>query len=320
MTETDFYSHLYQIASQLNREFSLHAVLRSALEKTVQLLHLKTGWIWLTQENAKSVYLAASYNLPPALSKHPERLSGYCYCIQKYFADDLEKASNISEITCTRLKDLKSGTLDLMFHATIPISINNQKIGLLNLLSEKSQQLSSKQLSILNFISELIATAVHRSRTRTSYTDTHNSTDNLKSILERILMPKVNELAKQLHRAKHYVSKQDFDHTQNSLEASLHETQAIQQQLALILEATEENLDQESTGHEFQYPFSPLTNRELEVLALVKKGNTNKQIADYLFISERTVKFHMTSLLAKLQAKTRTEAVDLAIKRGLIGI
>ena len=55
-----------------------------------------------------------------------------------------------------------------------------------------------------------------------------------------------------------------------------------------------------------------------EVLVLVKKGMTNKQIADQLFISERTVKYHISSILSKLFAQTRTEAVETAIQRGLL--
>lgn len=319
MTEKDFYSHLYQIASQLNREFSLHAVLRSALEKTVQLLQLKTGWIWLAQEDIKSVYLAASYNLPPALCNHPERLSGYCYCIKKYLSDDMDEASNVSEIKCTRLQDLKSGTLDLMYHASIPISIDKQKIGLLNLLSEKSQQLTDQQLAILNLIAELIATAVHRSRVQ----NINHKQDNdqpIKQVLERVLQPKLQELETQLLRSKTYTNKQDQQHALNSIEAALLETTNMKQQLSLIIDESDTALNQKENSKAFQYPYSPLTNRELEVLGLVKKGYTNKQIADYLFITERTIKFHISSLLSKLQAKTRTEAVDVATQRGLIGI
>ena len=44
----------------------------------------------------------------------------------------------------------------------------------------------------------------------------------------------------------------------------------------------------------FHYPWLHLTARELEVLGLVKKGYTNRQIAAHLFISERTIKFHMS--------------------------
>ncbi len=61
-----------------------------------------------------------------------------------------------------------------------------------------------------------------------------------------------------------------------------------------------------------------MTPRELEVLGLLSKGITNKEIAKILFISERTVKFHTSSIFTKLNAESRTEAVTIAAKKGLI--
>jgi DNA-binding NarL/FixJ family response regulator len=61
-----------------------------------------------------------------------------------------------------------------------------------------------------------------------------------------------------------------------------------------------------------------LTPRELEVLGLISEGLQNSEIAGRLFVTERTVKFHVSSILAKLGADNRTEAVALAARRGLI--
>jgi NarL family two-component system response regulator YdfI len=63
---------------------------------------------------------------------------------------------------------------------------------------------------------------------------------------------------------------------------------------------------------------SPLTTRELEVLRMLADGAANKTIAWKLGIAENTVKFHVASILGKLNASTRTEAVTLGIRRGLI--
>jgi len=63
-----------------------------------------------------------------------------------------------------------------------------------------------------------------------------------------------------------------------------------------------------------------LSARELEVLALVARGQSNKEIADTLSISDKTVRNHVASCLVKLGATDRTGAVTTAIRRGLIRI
>lgn len=63
-----------------------------------------------------------------------------------------------------------------------------------------------------------------------------------------------------------------------------------------------------------------LSQRELEVLTLVARGLTNKEIAQRLFISDKTARNHVTSCLEKLHANDRTEAATTAIARGLIRI
>jgi two-component system, NarL family, response regulator DegU len=65
---------------------------------------------------------------------------------------------------------------------------------------------------------------------------------------------------------------------------------------------------------------SPLTPREMEILKYIGQGYLNKQIANELGISEQTIKNHVTSILRKLNANARTEAVVLALKQGLISI
>jgi len=61
-----------------------------------------------------------------------------------------------------------------------------------------------------------------------------------------------------------------------------------------------------------------LTPRELEVLRLVAEGLSNREMATRLFVTERTIKFHVSSLLNKLDAENRTDAVRIAVRRGLI--
>lgn len=65
-------------------------------------------------------------------------------------------------------------------------------------------------------------------------------------------------------------------------------------------------------------PRQRLTPREREVLALVAAGKSNKEIASALGIAERTAKFHVTAILAKLGAENRAQAVAIAAERHLI--
>jgi DNA-binding NarL/FixJ family response regulator len=63
---------------------------------------------------------------------------------------------------------------------------------------------------------------------------------------------------------------------------------------------------------------APLTHRERQILTYIADGNTNKQIANILNISEQTIKNHVSAILRKLNANDRAHAVVLAIRRGLI--
>jgi DNA-binding NarL/FixJ family response regulator len=72
----------------------------------------------------------------------------------------------------------------------------------------------------------------------------------------------------------------------------------------------------ESTGG----PVEEITPREMEVLKLLVQGKQNKEIAAELSITERTVKFHISSILGKLGAGNRTEAVTVALQKGLVDL
>jgi NarL family two-component system response regulator YdfI len=106
-------------------------------------------------------------------------------------------------------------------------------------------------------------------------------------------------------------------------EAVLSAIYAAHDRLVLLSTATAEALagvygDQ---SREFEAELSEqITSRETDVLRMLAEGRVNKDIAVRLGISEHTVKFHISSILDKLGASTRTEAVTLGIRRGLIPI
>ncbi len=302
---------LNAIAVELNGTTELNRALKVALEYTVELMNMHTGWIWLLHPGSNSVFLAASHQLPPAFTQHPERLSGWCYCIDKYLANNLESAANISEITCTRLKDLKEGTQGLRYHATIPLYDQGKKIGLLNLVSEASGQLSDRQLELLYAIGDMLSVTIGRTRLyeQSREVGIREERKRLARQIGQQLTHQIRQLMEELTASKGTAP------TSKKLNSLAKDLSQLADQSITELEATAQTNYQQ---HPFQYPITPLSKREMEVLELLKSGKTNKAIGAELFISERTVKFHVSTLLSKLQAQNRTDAVQIAVKRGII--
>jgi NarL family two-component system response regulator LiaR len=75
-----------------------------------------------------------------------------------------------------------------------------------------------------------------------------------------------------------------------------------------------------STPHSAENALDQLTEREMEVLRLIAQGKSNKEIADTLVISEKTVKTHVSNLLSKLHLADRTQAAIYAFRQRLVSI
>jgi len=76
------------------------------------------------------------------------------------------------------------------------------------------------------------------------------------------------------------------------------------------------NVEQEGKNETYQ----ELTKREQEVISLVAKGHSNKQIAEILHLSIKTIESHRSHIVEKLQLRTRSELVEYAIKKGLLEV
>jgi DNA-binding NarL/FixJ family response regulator len=96
--------------------------------------------------------------------------------------------------------------------------------------------------------------------------------------------------------------------------------QAAEAGLVLLHPSSVRGLTPKSYRHPSLDEVEELTARESEILRLASMGLGNKDIASRLSISEHTVKFHISSILGKLNATSRTEAVSVGIRRGLIPI
>jgi DNA-binding NarL/FixJ family response regulator len=88
---------------------------------------------------------------------------------------------------------------------------------------------------------------------------------------------------------------------------------------AMLLASHESALDAPGSALN-EWIDAELTPRELEVLELLAEGLPNKAIGTRLSISDQTVKFHVASIISKLGASNRTDAVRLAVRRGLISM
>ena len=157
-------SVLNSIAAQLNGSVDLDRVLQIVLEQVAELLDLKTGWIWLLNEERDAFYLAAAQNLPPALADNPHRMEGLCYCLGTFAKGDMSGAANINVLTCSRLAKLVAGTDGLSCHASIPLYAGDEKLGVLNVASADWRELSAADLRLLHIAGDLLSIAIVRTR------------------------------------------------------------------------------------------------------------------------------------------------------------
>jgi two-component system NarL family sensor kinase len=159
-------SVLNAIARELNRSVDLGEALEFTLAQVAELLGLRTGWIWLMNEDSSEPYLAAAQNLPPALANDPRRMdgSGYCYCLDTYKRGDLEGAANVNVLTCSRLDGLVDGTDGLRYHASIPLYAGDKELGVMNVASPDWRSLSLEDLQLLYTVGDLLSIAIERAR------------------------------------------------------------------------------------------------------------------------------------------------------------
>lgn len=179
-------SILNAIAEALNREVDVAQALTTALARVTELFDLRTGWVWLWNEESSTPYLAAAQNLPPGLANNPSKLEGSCYCLDTYQIGQLEGAANISFITCTRLKDLGEGSAGLRYHASIPLYHHDRKVGVLNVARPDWQELNDDDLRLLSTVGDLLSIALERAQL-------FNRSVQLGAVEER------NRLAREIH-------------------------------------------------------------------------------------------------------------------------
>jgi DNA-binding NarL/FixJ family response regulator len=111
--------------------------------------------------------------------------------------------------------------------------------------------------------------------------------------------------------ASGYVLKREVD------QALLTAIRAVHRGDAFLTNAVERSLVREWMSDDSAGPEEPLSPREQEVLKLISEAHTNREIAEILMLSEKTVESHRANLLRKLGMRDRVELVRYAIRRGL---
>ncbi|MFO7915302.1 MAG: GAF domain-containing SpoIIE family protein phosphatase [Candidatus Krumholzibacteriales bacterium] len=156
---------LNSIARELNSTINLDETLEKALSETLELLDLRTGWIYLIDEETSEPELACFRNLPPGLKDNPEVMTGWCHCLNRFAGDDLLSAVNVDMLTCSRLRKIKEGKNGLKYHSSIPLYTRaGKKLGILNIASGSWHKLDDDELRILTTMADFISIAVERAR------------------------------------------------------------------------------------------------------------------------------------------------------------
>lgn len=169
------------VARTLNASVDLPTILSRALGKVAELLELQTGWVLLFDEKSGEPYLAAAQNLPPGLSEEPERMTGWCFCLESFCRGTFPKSGNVGLVRCSRLRKLhlaQGNTSGLRFHASVPLRVSGdaaapgasrppgevKRLGILNVASSEWRELSESELDLLHTIGDMLGVAVERAR------------------------------------------------------------------------------------------------------------------------------------------------------------
>jgi two-component system, NarL family, sensor kinase len=165
-------SILNDVARALNASVDLPALLAVALEKVAELLGLSTGWVLLFDETSGEPFLAAAQDLPPGLREEPERMAGWCYCLESLRDGEFGGAANVGVVSCSRLRKLapaRGRTAGLRYHASIPLEVSDgegglKRLGMLNVAGPEWRELDGETLRLLRTIGDMLGVAVERAR------------------------------------------------------------------------------------------------------------------------------------------------------------
>jgi two-component system NarL family sensor kinase len=160
---------LNAVSEALNSSADVRQALERTLSLVADLLGLRTGWVWLLDQDSNRFYDAAEREMPPYLQERV-RMSGRrrCWCIDD-FRDGELTPTNIDVIECSRLQPAfrgKSAELaaGLRYHASIPLYFQDKPLGIMNVTGPEWRKLTTDELRLLSTIASQVGIAIERAR------------------------------------------------------------------------------------------------------------------------------------------------------------
>jgi len=160
---------LNALAEALHSSPDVRRALEQTLALVADLLGLRTGWVWLLDQETGRFYNAAERELPPYLQERV-RMAGQrrCWCIDDFRSGELT-ATNIDVMECSRLQPAFRGksaamAAGLRYHASIPLSFQDTPLGIMNVTGPAWRKLSAEELRLLSTIAYQVGIAVERAR------------------------------------------------------------------------------------------------------------------------------------------------------------
>src|ERR671933_3071034 len=157
------------VAEALNSSPDVRQALERTLSLVAAMLGLRTGWVWLLDQDTKRFYDAAERELPPYLQERV-RMAGRrrCWCIDD-FRDGELTPTNIDVIECSRLLPAfrgKSSALaaGLRYHASIPLYFQDKPLGIMNVTGPEWRKLTPQELQPFLTIPHQGGLAIERAR------------------------------------------------------------------------------------------------------------------------------------------------------------
>lgn len=152
---------LNALSQTLNRAVDLRDALDAALSHIVELMGLRTGWIFLKDETGH-YRLLARHELPPAISYPGPAWKDDCSCQDMCEAGKLIRAVNM--VRCSRLRAAVGDKRGLAQHASVPIRNGDELLGILNVATTEFGTFTQAQLQLLSAVGNLLGTAITRAR------------------------------------------------------------------------------------------------------------------------------------------------------------